>query len=70
VEGIQTTVTEAVKKNQEIDESFISRHFCKISRMTPDSLDLVVATLANSLEGLGIVVKKIAAKAREETGAS
>ena len=38
-----------------------------IARIAPDMLDMVVATLANPLAGLGMVVKKIAEKAKEET---
>lgn len=68
VEEIQATVTEAAQKNEKVDESFLSRRFRNIARMAPDVLDVVVATLANPLAGLGVAVKKIAEKAREETG--
>jgi hypothetical protein len=51
-----------------MDEGFLSRHFRNIARMAPDLLDVIVATLTNSLAGLGVAVKKIADKAREETG--
>jgi hypothetical protein len=34
--------------------------------MAPDLLDMLVATLANPLTGLGVAVKKIAEKAKEE----
>jgi len=65
VEEIQSTVTEAVKKNEKIDESFLTRRFRSISKMAPDILDVVVATLGNPLAGLGVAVKKIADKAKE-----
>lgn len=68
VQEIQSTVTEAAQKNEKVDESFLSRRFRNIARMAPDVLDVVVATLANPLTGLGVAVKKIAEKAREETG--
>ena len=68
VREIQSTVTEAAQKNEKVDESFLSRRFRNIARMAPDVLDVVVATLANPLAGLGVAVKKIAEKAREETG--
>jgi len=44
--------------------------FTKADRLkwAPDVLDVVVATLANPLAGLGVAVKKIAEKAKEETG--
>jgi transposase-like protein len=67
VKEIQSTVTEAAQKNEKIDESFLSRRFRNIARMAPDLLDVVVATLANPLAGLGVATKKIAEKAKEET---
>jgi len=70
VKEIQSTVTEAAQKNEKVDEGFLSRRFRNIARMAPDVLDVVVATLANPLAGLGVAVKKIAEKAKEETKAS
>jgi len=67
VKEIQATVTEAAKKNEKVDEGFLSRRFRNIARMAPDVLDVVVATLGNPLAGLGVAVKKIAEKAKEET---
>jgi cell division septum initiation protein DivIVA len=67
VKEIQATVTEAAQKNEKLDEGFLSRRFRNIARMAPDVLDLVVAMLANPLAGLGVAVKKIAEKAKEET---
>jgi hypothetical protein len=64
---IQSTVAEAAQKNEKVDEGFLSRRFRNIARMAPDVLDLVVATLANPLAGLGVTVKKLAEKAKEET---
>jgi len=66
VEEIQETVTAAAKKNGTIAESFFERHFRNIARMAPDVLDVIVATLGNPLAGLGVAVKKIAEKAKEE----
>ena len=68
VQEIQSTVIEAAQKNEKVDESFLSRRFRNIARMAPDVLDVVVATLANPLAGLGVAVKKIAEKAKEEAG--
>lgn len=67
VKEIQATVTQAAQKNEKIDEGFLSRRFRNIARMAPDVLDVVVATLGNPLAGLGVAVKKIAEKAKEET---
>lgn len=66
VKEIQSTVTEAAQKNERVDEGFLSRRFRNIARMAPDVLDLVVAMLASPLAGLGVAVKKIAEKAKEE----
>lgn len=67
VKEIQSTVTQAMQKNEKVDEGFMSRRFRNIARMAPDVLDLVVAMLASPLAGLGVAVKKIAEKAKEET---
>ena len=68
VKEIQSTVTEATQKNEKVDEGFLSRRFRNIARMAPDVLDVVVATLGNPLAGLGVAVKKIAEKAKEDAG--
>ena len=67
VKEIQTTVAQAVQKNEKVDEGFLSRRFRNIARMAPDVLDVVVATLGSPLAGLGVAVKKIADKAKQET---
>lgn len=69
VKEIQATVTEAAQKNEKVDEGFLSRRFRNIARVAPDVLDVVVATLGNPLAGLGVAVKKIAEKAKQETSA-
>jgi len=68
VNEIQSTVTEAAQKNEKVDEGFLSRRFRNIARMTPDVLDVVVATLSNPLMGFGVAVRKIAEKAKEDLG--
>jgi hypothetical protein len=70
VKEIQSTILEAVQKNEEVDERFLSRRFRYIARVAPDILDVVVVTLGNPLAGLGVVVKKIAEKAKEEAKVS
>jgi len=67
VKEIQSSLTQAIQKHEKVDEGFLSRHFRNIARMAPDVLDVVVATLGNPLAGLGVAVKKIAEKAKEET---
>lgn len=66
VKEIQITITEAAQKNKELDEGFLSRRFRNIARMAPDIVDVIAATLANPLAGLGAIVKRIAHKAKEE----
>jgi hypothetical protein len=70
VKEIQATVTDAAQKNEKMDEGVLSRRFRNIARMAPDVLDVVVATLGNPLAGLGVAVKKIAEKAKQETNAT
>jgi hypothetical protein len=69
VKEIQSTVTDAAKNNDKVDEGFLARRFRNIARMAPDILDVIVATLGNPLAGLGVAVKKIADKAKAETSA-
>jgi cell division septum initiation protein DivIVA len=66
VKEIQATVTEAAQKNESVDEGFLSRRFRNIARMAPDLLEVIVATLANPLAGLGVAARKIAEKAKAE----
>jgi hypothetical protein len=70
VEEIQEKVNEAVEKKETLEENFLLRRFKSIARMAPDILDVVVASLANPLGGLGVAVAKIAQKAKEDTGAA
>ena len=67
IDEIQSKVTEAIQENKEVEESFLSRRFRNIARVAPDVLDVAVATLGNPLAGLGVAIKKIAEKAKEET---
>ena len=57
VQEIQITITEAIEKNKEVDEGFLRRRFRNIARIAPDVVDVVVATLANPLAGLGAIVE-------------
>jgi hypothetical protein len=56
-----------VQKNEKVDESFLSRRFRNIARVAPNVLDVIEATLASPLAGLGVAVKKIAEKTKEGT---
>jgi hypothetical protein len=68
VDEIQSTIMAAANKNEKVDEGVLLRRFRSIARMAPDILDVVVATLVNPLAGLGVAAKKIAEKAKEQTG--
>ncbi len=70
VKDVQAAVTEAVQNKKPVDESFLARRFRNIARMAPDILDVVVASIGSPLGGLGVAVKKIAEKAKEETAAA
>jgi hypothetical protein len=62
VKEIQSTVTQAVQKNEKVDEGFLSRRFRNIAPMAPDVLDVVFATLGNPLAGLDVAARKIAGR--------
>ncbi len=70
VHQIQSVVAQASKTGGKVDEGPLMVHFRNIARMAPDILDVVVATLANPLAGLGVAARKIAAKAKEEAAAN
>lgn len=66
VRAVEETVNAAAQKKETVDEGFLSHRFRNIARMAPDILDLMVAMLANPLAGLGLAVRKIAEKAKED----
>ena len=68
VQEIQSEVTEASQDGKKINEGFLSRRFRNIARMAPDVLDVVVKTLIHPSLGIGEAAKKIAEKAKAETG--
>jgi hypothetical protein len=68
VKQIESAVTEAAKKNEKVDEGFLASRFRNIARMAPDILDVVSAALGGPLAVMGVAAKKIAQKAKEETG--
>ena len=49
-------------------EKWLESRFRNIARMGPDILDVVTATLLSPATGIATVVRKIAAKMREEAG--
>ena len=62
VEEIQAEVA----KGDEADEGFLARRLRNLKRMAPDILEVVLATLANPLAGLGKVAEKVAKKMQAE----
>jgi hypothetical protein len=58
-----------LKKGEEASETFIQRRLRNVKRMAPDIHEVVIATFANPVLGLGLVAKKIADKARESADA-
>jgi hypothetical protein len=67
VQEIQETVTQAAQKNEKVDEGFLAKRFRNIARVAPDLLDNIVGTLGKPLAGLGVALKAIAQKAKDET---
>lgn len=66
---LKTDLKEAEKelaKGDQADEEFLARHLRNVKRMAPDILDVVLATFANPIAGLGLVAKKIADKMKAE----
>lgn len=55
-------------KGKKADEMLLQRRLREVERMAPDILEVILATLANPLVGLGLVAKKITAKAADESG--
>jgi len=68
LKDVEENITEVITNNGKLDESFLTRRFRSIARMGPDILEVVVATITNPLGGVGLAVKKIADKARDEAG--
>jgi hypothetical protein len=59
-------VEQEVAKGEKADEGFLVRRLRNIGRMAPDILEVVLATFANPVAGLGVVAKKIAEKIKGE----
>jgi hypothetical protein len=57
-------VVQEAQKGKEADPGRIQRLLNTLNAMAPDILDVVIATIANPLAGLGLVAKKIAQKAQ------
>lgn len=55
-----------LQKGAEAREGFVRRRLRNIERMAPDIYDVVLATFANPVAGLGMVAKKIAEKMKAE----
>ena len=64
-EDLKAAVDEIAKedrKGENADESFIARRLRNIQRIAPDILDVVLATIADSAAGFGVIAKKVAEK--------
>jgi hypothetical protein len=55
-----------LQKGEEANEGFIRRRLRHVQRMAPDIYDVVIATFANPIAGLGLVAKKIAEKMKTD----
>jgi len=57
-------ITHEAEKGPQADPSRLERLFNTISAMAPDIFDVAVATMANPLAGIGLVIKKVGEKAQ------
>lgn len=64
---LQEVQAELEKPNP--DESFLTRRFRNLKRMTPDIVDVAFETLKNPIGGVAEVVKRIAKKMAEDANA-
>lgn len=67
-QGEVDDLKQEVLKGQGADEGFLMRRLHNLARMGPDILDVVTTTLLSPAAGVAQVVRKVAEKAREETG--
>jgi hypothetical protein len=65
VNEIESLVRKAAPKNEKVDEEHLSRYLRNIGRMAPDVLEVMSASLSSPVAGLGVVLKKIAEKAKQ-----
>lgn len=61
---------EAVVEKNDRENVKIEHWLSKLEKMAPDIFEVTVNTLANPLTGLGTVIRKVAEKAKLESGAS
>jgi len=55
-----------LQKGEEANAGFIRRRLRHVQRMAPDIYDVVLATFANPIAGLGLIAKKIAEKMKAD----
>ena len=63
VEEIETEI----QKGANADKKFISQRIESLKKMAPDILEIVLATLANPVGGISLVVTKLAIKVSKDT---
>lgn len=68
-ETVQKIQTEVVKTDQ-ANVTKLERWLKTLALMAPDIFEVTVATLTNPITGLGTVIRKVAEKARLESGTS
>ena len=60
-------IKDEVAKGEQANESFLSRRLRNLKKMAPDIAEVALATLANPVAGLGMIVQKVAKKIKDET---
>jgi len=60
MKGLVEEIQEEDQKGDQADETFIARRLRNIQRMSPEILEVALATIANPLAGFGVAAKKVA----------
>jgi len=66
LKGLVEEIQQEDQKGAEADETFIARRLRNIQRMSPEILEVALATIANPLAGFGMVAKKVAERMKAE----
>lgn len=67
-ETVQEIQEKMLEEGEQVEEAWLTKRFRNIARMGPDILDVVTAALVNPAAGVAMTVKKIAEKARADSG--
>lgn len=63
-------IQDEVTKGEEVNQNKVQRWLTTLGQMAPDILDVVTAAILSPATGIAAVVRKVAARAKEEAGRS